>query len=196
MNIKKLDELKKEVENCTKCELYKSRNNVVFGDGNPRSKIFVVGEAPGYYEDKTGKPFVGRSGKLLDKIFAACGFKREEHIYIGNIIKCRPPDNRMPTCEERENCFPYLLKQIEIINPKIIILLGSTALKQFTDSNARITKMRGQWIKWNNYLAMPTYHPSALLRNPLLKRDAWEDFKKIVYKYREIVDTNHFSENV
>jgi len=102
----------------------------------------------------------------------------------------------MPTCEERENCFPYLLKQIEIINPKIIILLGSTALKQFTDSNARITKMRGQWIKWNNYLAMPTYHPSALLRNPLLKRDAWEDFKKIVYKYREIVDTNHFSENV
>jgi DNA polymerase len=151
-----------------------------------------IGEGPGYYEDMRGRPFVGKSGELLDKIFAACGFSRQTHIFIGNIVKCRPPENRDPKPEEREACIPYLYRQIELINPKIIILLGATALKGLIDPNARITQLRGQWLDWKGKLVMPTYHPSALLRNPGLKRDAWNDFKKVIDKYREIVDPSHY----
>ena len=188
--------LRQEILQCTKCKLSENRNKVVFGEGNPNAEIMCIGEGPGYYEDQQGRPFVGKSGQLLDKILAVCGFTRKEHVFIANIVKCRPPNNRTPLPEERETCIPYLYKQLELIKPKIIILLGATALQGLVDPNARITKVRGTWIEWQNMLVMPTFHPSALLRNPKLKRDAWEDFKKVVFKYRELVDAKHFSEHV
>ncbi len=181
---------------CTKCHLHQTRSNVVFGEGNPDAKIMCIGEGPGYYEDQQGRPFVGKSGQLLDKILAVCGFTRKEHAYIGNIVKCRPPDNRTPTPEEREICIPFLYKQIELIDPPILILLGATALQGLIDANDRITKVRGTWLNWKNRHVMPTFHPSALLRNPTLKRDAWEDFKKVVHKYRELVDPAHHSDHI
>ena len=185
--------LKSEVENCTKCNLCKNRRNVVFGEGFRNAEIICIGEGPGYYEDQQGRPFVGKSGQLLDKILEVCGFNRKEHVFIGNIVKCRPPNNRDPLPEERETCIPFLSKQIELIDPKIIILLGATALKGLIDPNARITKVRGEWLTWQNRLIMPTFHPSALLRNEKLKRPAWEDFKKVVAKYRELVNQEHYS---
>lgn len=191
--MEEFDFLKQEVESCTKCNLSKTRHKVVFGEGARFADIMCIGEGPGYYEDQQGKPFVGKSGQLLDKILDACGFTREEHVFIGNIVKCRPPNNRDPLPEEREKCIPYLYKQIELIDPKIIILLGATALKGLIDPNAKITKVRGQWMEWNNRLVMPTFHPSALLRNEKLKRPAWEDFKMVVAKYRELVNKEHYS---
>ncbi len=185
-------ELKKEVENCTMCDLCKSRNKVVFGNGNPAAGIFLVGEGPGYDEDKTGVAFVGKSGQLLGKILEACNFSREKQIFIGNIVKCRPPQNRVPSIEEQAACLPYLERQIEIVDPKIIVALGATALKALVDPSLKITKVRGNWMLWQNKYVMPTYHPSALLRNPNLKKDAWEDFKKVILKYRELVDPEHF----
>ena len=187
--------LKQEITQCTKCSLSKTRNNVVFGEGFRNAEIMCIGEGPGYYEDQQGKPFVGKSGQLLDKILEACGFNRKEHVFIGNIVKCRPPNNRDPLPEEREICIPYLYKQIELIDPEIIILLGATALKGLIDPNAKITKVRGEWISWNNRLVMPTFHPSALLRNTQLKKPVWEDFKKVVSKYRELVNKEHYSAN-
>ncbi|MFC2104097.1 uracil-DNA glycosylase family protein [Bacteroidota bacterium] len=189
------EQLKQEVNQCTKCVLSKTRTNVVFGEGFSKAEIMCIGEGPGYYEDQQGRPFVGKSGQLLDKILEVCGFNRKEHVFIGNIVKCRPPNNRDPLPEERETCLPFLFKQIELIDPKIIILLGATALKGLIDPNAKITKVRGEWMDWNNRLIMPTFHPSALLRNEKLKRSAWEDFKKVVTKYRELINENHFSEH-
>ena len=188
-----LEELKQEVLSCSKCPLHQTRNNAVFGNGNPNAEIMLIAEAPGYYEDKSGIVFQGRSGELLDKILAASGFTRNEHIYISNIVKCRPPNNREPNNTEKTACLPYLYNQIEIINPKIIILLGATALKGLIDPNARITQIRGQWINWKNRLVIPTYHPSALLRNQNLKRPVWIDFKNVVAKYRELVNPAHYS---
>ncbi len=191
-----LDDLKEDVLRCSKCELSKTRNNVIFGEGNTKARIFLIGEAPGRDEDLQGHPFVGLSGKLLDKIFEACGFNRNEHIYISNILKCRPPGNRTPSPEEIEKCLPFLKQQIELIKPKILVLLGATALKSLMDPGMKITKVRGTWLNWNNYLTIPVYHPSALLRNPALKRETWEDFKKIIFKYREIEDPLHYSPHV
>ncbi len=191
-----LETLKSEVLGCSKCGLAATRNHVIFGEGNPHAKILVIGEAPGRDEDLGGRPFIGRSGQLLDKILAACGFTREEHVYISNIVKCRPPGNRDPEIGEREACLPYLLKQIEIIDPVMLVLLGATALKSMMGQDMRITRVRGNWLEWNGRLVMPVFHPSALLRNPDLKRPTWEDFKKIVYKYRELVDADHYSANV
>ncbi len=192
--IKELEELKKEVLKCERCNLAKGRTNVVFGEGYPIAKIMCIGEGPGQEEDWQGRPFVGRSGQLLDKILNVCGFNRQKHVFIANIVKCRPPNNRAPLPEERLMCIPYLYKQIELINPIIIILLGATALNGLIDPNLRITKVRGNWLMWNNRWVMPTYHPAALLRNPKLKYEAWEDFKKIVAKYRELVNPDHHSD--
>jgi uracil-DNA glycosylase len=188
-----LEQLKAEVNGCTLCALSQKRTNVVFGEGYPQAKLMCIGEGPGYYEDQMGRPFVGKSGELLDKILGVCGFSRNENVYIANIVKCRPPDNRDPLPEERTTCLPYLLKQIEIIQPKIIVLLGSTALKGLIDPNAKITQVRGTWLTWKEYQVMPTFHPSALLRNEQLKRPAWEDFKSVVAKYRELVNPEHYS---
>ena len=188
-----LEELKQEILICSKCPLAKTRNNVVFGNGNPNAEIMLIAEAPGFYEDKSGIVFQGKSGELLDKILAASGFNRDDHIFISNIVKCRPPNNREPNNNEKTACIPYLYRQIDLIDPKIIILLGATALKGLIDPNARITQIRGQWIDWQNRLVMPTYHPSALLRNQNLKRPVWDDFKNIVAKYRELVNPEHYS---
>lgn len=185
--------LRKEILQCRKCALTETRRHVVFGEGNPYAEILIIGEAPGRDEDLQGRPFVGKSGQLLDKILAACGFTRDEHVFISNIIKCRPPNNRVPTPQEAEICIPWLYRQIELIDPRILILLGSTALKYMAGQEHRITRDRGTWIKLQGRLAMPVYHPSALLRNPSLKRDTWEDFKKVVFKYRELVNPNHYS---
>ena len=188
-----LDILKKEIFNCHKCNLVETRNHVIFGEGNPQAPIFIIGEAPGREEDLKGRPFVGKSGQLLEKILHACGFNRYQHVFISNIIKCRPPGNRAPSLEEIRVCKPYLLQQIQIIDPDILILLGSTALKSMVGQDQKITKVRGTWLNCEHRLAMPVYHPSALLRNPALKRETWEDFQKIVHKYRQIVDHAHYS---
>ncbi len=184
------------VRTCTRCELHEKRTHAVFGVGNPFSEVMLIGEGPGEEEDRQGIPFVGKSGQLLDKILAAAGFSRQENVYIANIVKCRPPGNRDPRPEERAACLPWLMKQIGLINPRIIILLGGTALKGLIDPEGKITQVRGKWMEWNGILVMPTYHPSALLRNPELKKDVWEDFKVIVQKYREIVDPKHRSDHV
>jgi uracil-DNA glycosylase family 4 len=191
-----IEELKKEVLACTNCSLAKTRNNVIFGEGNINAPVFLIGEAPGRTEDLLGRPFVGRSGQLLDKILEACGFNRTEHVFISSIVKCRPPGNRTPHDEEIFKCKPYLLRQINLVDPKILILLGSVALKSLIGKALKITRARGKWINMENRLAMAVYHPSALLRNPHLKKDTWEDFKKIVFKYREIVNPSHRSEYI
>jgi len=196
MDIFEWADMEMQVLECTKCDLSETRQNAVFGQGSTNAGIFIIGEGPGEEEDKQGLPFVGRSGQLLDKILSACNFNREEHVFIGNIVKCRPPGNRVPTPEEKDACMPYLLRQIEMIDPSIIILLGGTALKGLIDPNGKITQVRGTWMEWNNRLVIPTFHPSALLRNPPLKKDAWEDFKKVFFKYRELVDPRHTSPNI
>lgn len=192
----KFEELRSEVLNCTKCQLSKTRTKAVFGEGNPNAEIFLIGEGPGRDEDLTGRPFVGRSGQLLDKILAACNFNRQEHVFIGNIVKCRPPNNRAPLPQERAMCLPYLLKQIEMVDPKIIVLLGATALNGLLDPMLKITKVRGTWLEWRGRWVMPVFHPSALLRNPKLKYPTWEDFKRIFFKYRQLIDPNHTSPHI
>lgn len=191
-----MEQLKQKILNCTKCDLHNSRNKAIWGEGNINAEILLIGEAPGADEDRTGRPFVGKSGQLLDKILGACAFTREEHVFLSNIIRCRPPANRIPSDDETKACIPYLFEQINLVNPKIIITLGATALKRlFDDNSLRITRLRGSWIEWNGRLVMPVYHPSALLRNPNLKRETWEDFKKVIDKYRELVDAEHYCVN-
>lgn len=191
-----LDLLRQEVLSCTKCPLSATRKNVIFGEGNGNAAILIIGEAPGRDEDLIGRPFVGLSGQLLDKILAACGFTREGHVFISNIVKCRPPDNRLPSPQEAAACMPWLLKQIELINPGILILLGATALKYMAGNELKISRERGNWLILDGRLAMPVYHPAALLRNPSLKHDTWNDFKKLVLKYRELINPYHFSEHI
>jgi DNA polymerase len=197
MNGDALALLEQQIRNCTLCGLYQTRNKAVAGGGNPDGKILLIGEAPGYEEDKTGKVFVGKSGQLLDKILSACNFSREKEVYISNVVKCRPPGNRTPSPQEQKSCLPYLVKQMEIIKPAIIVTLGATPLKALFGNEMRITKQRGQWLYWKNGIpVMPTYHPSALLRNPALKHQTWEDFKKIIIKYRELVDAGHYCQYI
>ncbi len=186
-----LEKLRQEALQCAKCQLYKGRNKLVFGEGSLQAGIFMIGEGPGYDENEQGRPFVGKSGQLLDKILAACNFSREQHVYIGNIVKCRPPGNRNPLPEEAAACRPFLERQLEIIRPEIIVLMGAVALKFMVGDHLRITRVRGQWIEHEGRMFIPVYHPSALLRNPALKRETWEDYKNIVRKYRELVDPAH-----
>jgi len=192
-----MEQLKARILNCTACELSKTRNHAIWGEGNPNAEILIIGEAPGADEDRIGRPFVGKSGQLLDKILVACGFNRQEHVFLSNILRCRPPANRVPKEEEVNECITYLYEQIELVNPKIIIPLGATALKRLLkDDSLKITKIHGNWINWENRLVMPVFHPAALLRNPGLKRETWDDFKKVVNKYRELVNPDHYSEHV
>jgi DNA polymerase len=190
-----LKELQIKVIDCRACQLRQTCNQVVFGEGDQEASIMLIGEGPGEEEDKQGRPFVGRAGKLLDSILDACGFERSKDIFIANIVKCRPPKNRIPTPEERACCLLHLYKQIEIIQPEIIILLGATALQGLIDPLAKISKQRGKWLIWQGMWVMPTYHPAALLRNSRLKQPVWEDFKMVVAKYRELINPNHYSEN-
>jgi DNA polymerase len=174
-----LKELQQQANNCHLCELSKSRTNVVFADGNIDAKIMFVGEGPGATEDSMGKPFVGKSGELLTKMIENVLLLKREEIYIANIVKCRPPNNRTPHEEEAYTCLPYLQKQIELINPKIIVTLGATAYRYLTNDSTGITKVRGTIHTQNGYKLIPTYHPSYLLRNPSAKKEAFEDLKLI-----------------
>jgi len=180
--IKSIEELKSYMANFKGCELYKSSTNMVFSDGNPKSKIMLIGEAPGHDEDIQGKPFVGRSGKLLDKMLEAIELNREK-VYIANIIPWRPPNNRRPTEEEIEICLPFIKKHIELINPKVLMLLGSTATFALLKSSEGITKIRGKWVDLildnMSIPTLPTFHPAFLLRQPAQKKHVWEDLKSL-----------------
>lgn len=173
-------------QNCNRCALSKTRTKVVFGEGNIRAKIMFIGEGPGHDEDMEGRPFVGRAGQLLTKMIEAIDLKRED-VFIANIVKCRPPENRVPEPEEVKECLPYLRNQFAIIRPRIVVCLGATAGKYIINSEIRITRDRGVWTVKNGYYMIATYHPAALLRDPDKKKDAWEDFKKIRDKYNEIM---------
>lgn len=191
--ITNLDELKQAVLQCQRCGLRSGCSGLVFGEGSQSARIVLCGEGPGAEEDRLLRPFVGAAGQLLDKILEACGFGRFEHVFILNVIKCRPPGNRVPTEDERKACLPNLEAQLRILKPEIIVLMGATAVQTMIDPQARITKLRGDWIQRNGVWYMPTYHPAALLRTPSLKKDAWHDFKLVIDKYRELVDPAHQS---
>lgn len=171
---------------CRKCGLCEGRTNVVFGYGNQNSKVLFVGEGPGEQEDLQGKPFVGRSGQLLDKMLAAVDLDRENNIYIGNIVKCRPPKNRDPLPEEQELCIGWLRNQVALMRPKIIVCLGRIAGMKLIKPDLKITKEHGIFFEKNGVLMMATLHPAALLRNPASKPDAFDDFIKLRDKINEL----------
>ncbi len=162
----KLNKIKAECTDCKKCELGKTRKNIVFSDGNPEAKILLIGEAPGAEEDATGIPFVGRAGKLLTKLIEDCGLSRKNDFYICNTVKCRPPENRVPTDSEKQLCQNFLLNQIKAVNPKVIVLCGATSAKSFLGSKIKISQIRGSWFKiLDDINATVIFHPSYLLRN-------------------------------
>ena len=182
-----LPALAAEAQGCTKCGLHAERNTVVFGVGNPNADLMFIGEAPGADEDRQGEPFVGRAGKLLTQIIEGGMKLKREDVYIANVIKCRPPGNRNPEADEVTTCSPYLIRQIELIQPKVIVVLGSVAAKMLLDTKVGISKLRGQFYTYRvagqrekSPAVMPTYHPAYLLRNPNAKRDVWEDMKKVL----------------
>lgn len=182
MDAKNLDELNEMICNCQKCDLWKTRNNFVFGTGNPNADLVCVGEAPGAEEDKQGKPFVGRAGQLLTKILQAIEFERED-VFIANILKSRPPDNRNPLPYEIQQCEPYLIKQLELIKPKFILALGTFAAQTLLKTKEPLGRLRGRFHKYNDIPMMVTYHPAALLRNPNWKKPAWEDVQLLKAEY-------------
>ena len=186
-----LDKIREKCLTCKKCALSKTRTNVVFSDGIPNNKLVLVGEAPGYWEDQKGKPFVGKAGQLLDKIFECVGLSREKDVYICNTIKCRPPENRNPLPEEKSACKEYLDAQLEILKPKIILICGSVALNSLLPDKGGITKVRGKWFDGPyDSKMMPIFHPSYLLRNASREKGSpkwltWQDIKEI----RRVYDT-------
>ena len=186
-----LDTIRDKCLKCSKCSLAKSRTNVVFSDGTPNPKLMLIGEAPGFYEDQQGKPFVGKAGQLLDRIFASVGFSRKD-IYICNTIKCRPPENRNPLPDEKDACWEYLKSQIDIIKPKIILLCGNVAVQSILGNVGGITHIRGKWFdgdeKVHGAKLMPIFHPSYLLRNDSREKGSpkwlmWQDIKEIKRAY-------------
>lgn len=169
-----------EIAQCKRCRLHSTRTNTVPGEGNLDAKLMFIGEGPGADEDIKGRPFVGAAGHLLDKIVSAMGFTRED-VFIGNIVKCRPPSNRLPESDEIDSCIGFLKKQMEVVQPKIIILLGATAYKaMFPEYKEGITKARGNFLTYGNIACMPTFHPAALLRDPSKKAEVWADMKKVL----------------
>lgn len=181
----KLDEINEVVKKCEKCSLCKGRTNSVFGVGNENSDIMFIGEGPGADEDKEGIPFVGKAGKLMNQAFIGLGINRDD-VYIANIVKCRPPQNRTPLKEESNACLDYLRNQVVLIKPKIIVLLGATALKNILGEQYGITASRGKWIEKKGIKYMPTFHPAALLRDEEKKIDFWNDLKLVVEEYEKI----------
>ena len=176
------EELEEVVKKCRKCRLCETRKNVVFGVGNREADIMLIGEGPGADEDAQGEPFVGKAGKLMNMAFDMLGIKREE-VYIANIVKCRPPNNRNPQDDEAENCLDYLRNQVILVKPKIIVLLGSVALKNILGKEYGITASRGKWIEKKGILYMPTWHPAALLRDETKKIDFIKDLQQVMSKY-------------
>lgn len=178
------EELEKSIIDCKKCELCNNRNNIVFGEGNKQAEVMFIGEGPGGDEDIKGLPFVGKAGQLMDKAFEGLGISRKE-IYIANIVKCRPPSNRVPQKNEAQSCLDYLRNQVMLVKPKIIVLLGSTALKNILGEEYSITQARGKWIEKKGILYMPTWHPAALLRDESKKIEFWKDLKQVKLKLEE-----------
>ena len=184
--IKTWDELNFNCLLCEKCELSKTRSNVVFGVGNTNADVMFIGEGPGENEDLQGEPFVGRGGQLLDKMLAAVDLDRKNNIYIANIVKCRPPQNRDPKPAEQEACIDWLRNQVALIKPKIIVCLGRIAAMKLIKPDFKVTKEHGVFFDKNGILMMGTFHPAAILRNPLQKPDAFNDFLKLRDKIMEI----------
>ena len=180
------ESLQKDCMNCKQCALAETRTNLVFGVGVPDAEIVFIGEGPGEQEDLRGEPFVGRGGQLLDKYLDAIGLDRKTNIYIGNMVKCRPPQNRDPKPEEQEACIGWLREQIRLIRPKIIVCLGRISAQRLIDPAFRVTKQHGEFIEKNGVWMMGTFHPAALLRNPRQKPDALEDFLRLRDKIREV----------
>ncbi len=173
-----LQEVRKELGDCKRCKLHRTRRTIVFGEGNEKATLMFIGEGPGYDEDVQGRPFVGKAGQLLTKIIESINLSREE-VYIANIVKCRPPQNRNPEPDEIESCNPFLMKQIRVIQPKIICALGTFAAQTLLKTDTKISALRGKLFDLEGIKVIPTYHPAFLLRNPERKRDVWEDMKKI-----------------
>ena len=178
------EELENSILNCNKCKLCSGRRTIVFGCGNKEANIMLIGEGPGADEDMQGIPFVGKAGILMNKAFEGLGFNRE-NLYIANIVKCRPPQNRVPEDDEAEACLNYLRNQVLLVKPKIIVLLGSTALKNILGKEYGITASRGKWIEKKGILYMPTWHPAALLRDETKKIEFWKDLKLVIEKAEE-----------
>jgi uracil-DNA glycosylase family 4 len=166
-------------DDCTRCKLHKGRHKIVFGDGNSKAQLVFIGEGPGADEDEQGLPFVGRAGKLLTQMIEAMGLQRKD-VYICNVVKCRPPQNRAPEPDEVETCSPYLIRQIDAINPKVLVCLGAVAAKTLLQTTRGITQFRGQWQEWRGRKLMATYHPAYLLRNPAAKSEVWKDLQKVM----------------
>lgn len=179
------EELEESLKGCRKCKLCQNRNNIVFGTGNKQAKIMFIGEGPGADEDLQGEPFVGKAGKLMNMAFEILGVKREE-VYIANIVKCRPPGNRNPEQDEAMACLDYLRNQVILVKPKIIVLLGSVALKNILGQDYGITSSRGKWIEKRGIWYMPTWHPAALLRDESKKVDFIKDLKLVLQKDKEL----------
>jgi uracil-DNA glycosylase family 4 len=173
-----LDEVRRELGDCKRCKLHRTRRTIVFGEGNEMAKLMLIGEGPGFDEDLQGRPFVGKAGQLLTRILHSIHFQRED-IYITNIIKCRPPQNRNPEPDEINSCNPFLMKQIHAIQPKIICALGTFSAQTLLKTGAKITALRGRFHDMAGIKIFPTYHPAYLLRNPERKREVWEDMKQI-----------------
>ncbi|MGN6182173.1 MAG: uracil-DNA glycosylase [Thermoanaerobaculia bacterium] len=175
----KFDELRSRALACTACRLAGTRTNVVFGVGDPNADLMFIGEAPGRDEDLKGEPFVGRAGQLLTDIIKAMKLTREQ-VYIANVIKCRPPENRNPEPDEMDECRPFIQRQVELIQPKVIVTLGKFGLQSLTGKGYSISAVRGQWLEYRGIKLMPTFHPAYLLRTPAAKKDVWTDMKKVM----------------
>jgi uracil-DNA glycosylase len=171
--------IRDDIGECTRCKLHKARNKIVFADGNPKAKLVFVGEGPGRDEDMQGLPFVGRAGKLLTSMIEAMGLQRQD-VYICNVVKCRPPENRLPEPDEIKTCSPFLLRQLEVVDPQVIVALGACAAQTLLQTTRGISHFRGQWQEFGGRKLMATYHPAYLLRNPPAKADVWKDLQMVM----------------
>jgi uracil-DNA glycosylase family 4 len=171
--------IRTDLGECTRCKLHTTRNKIVFGDGNPKAELVFVGEGPGHDEDMQGLPFVGRAGKLLTQMIEAMGLQRKD-VYICNVVKCRPPENRLPEKDEVATCSPFLLRQLDAINPQVIVCLGACAAQTLLETNRGISNFRGQWLEFRGRRLMATYHPAYLLRNPSAKSEVWKDLQRVM----------------
>lgn len=171
--------VRNDLGECTRCKLHKHRHTIVFGDGSPKAELVFVGEGPGADEDAQGLPFVGRAGKLLTQMIEAMGLQRKD-VYICNVVKCRPPENRLPEEDEVKTCSPFLFRQLDVIAPKVIVCLGAVAAKTLLQTNRGISQFRGQWLEYRGRKLMATYHPAYLLRNPNAKSEVWKDLQKVM----------------
>jgi uracil-DNA glycosylase len=174
-----LARIREDIGDCTRCKLHRGRTNIVFGVGNPKAELMFVGEGPGHDEDIKGEPFVGRAGKLLTQMIEAMSLRRED-VYIANVVKCRPPENRLPEKDEITTCSPFLMRQIDVIKPKVVCCLGSCAAQTLLQTTQGISRFRGEWFDFRGAKLIATYHPAYLLRNPPAKSEVWKDLQKVM----------------